>query len=152
MGPDLLRCAFVFGAALSIAISSRVAAQTASPDTPPPKFPAAAAFNAQTAPASARQQQGMVRITGGTYTIGSPAQHPLADRLAMPEHKVTIKSFRIDRTEVTNAQFAEFMNALPVKPSGTALGSKVSAANNPAEYRWMLLEFSSFRWAPIRSR
>ena len=36
----------------------------------------------------------MVRIPGGTYTIGSPAQHPLADRQAMPEHKVTVKPFR----------------------------------------------------------
>jgi iron(II)-dependent oxidoreductase len=130
-------------AALAIAFSSGVAAQPASPDTPPPKFPAAAAFTPQTAPASARQQQAMVRIPAGTYTIGSPAQHPLADRLAMPEHKVTIRSFRIDRTEVTNAQFAEFMNALPVKPTGTALGGKVGAANIPAEHRAMLLEFNS---------
>jgi iron(II)-dependent oxidoreductase len=118
-------------------------AQTASPDTPPPKFPAASAFTAQSAPLSARQQAGMVRIPGGVYTIGSPAQHPLADRLAMPEHKVTIKPFRIDRTEVTNAQFAEFLNALPVKPTGTALGGKVGAANIPAAYRPILLEFSS---------
>jgi iron(II)-dependent oxidoreductase len=118
-------------------------AQTASPDTPPPRFPQAAAFSPQAAPASARQQAAMVRIPGGTYTIGSPAQHPLADRLAMPEHKVTIRSFRLDRTEVTNAQFAEFLNALPVKPTGTALGGKVSAANVPAEHRAMLLEFSS---------
>ena len=130
-------------AALAIAFGSGVAAQPASPDTPPPKFPAAAAFTPQTAPASARQQQAMVRVPAGTYTIGSPAQHPLADRLAMPEQKVTIRSFRLDRTEVTNAQFAEFMNALPVKPTGTALGGKVSAANIPAEHRAMLLEFNS---------
>jgi formylglycine-generating enzyme required for sulfatase activity len=85
----------------------------------------------------------MVRIPAGTYTIGSPAQHPLADRLAMPEHKVTVKPFRLDRTEVTNAQFAEFLNALPVRPTGTALGGKVSAANIPREHHAMLLEFSS---------
>ena len=124
-------------------IGASAAAQTASPDTPPPKFPAASAFDPRAAPASARQQGTMVRIPAGTYTIGSPAQHPLADRLAMPEHRVAIKSFRIDRTEVTNAQFAEFLNALPVKPMGTALGSKVSAANIPREYHAMLLEFSS---------
>ena len=35
----------------------------------------------------------------------------------------------------------------PVKPIGTALGGKVSAANIPAEHRPMLLEFSS-RSAP----
>lgn len=128
---------------LLAAFASQAGAQTASPMTPPPKFPAAERFDAQRAPESARQQATMVRIPGGTYPIGSPAQHPLADRLAMPEHKVAIKAFRIDRTEVTNAQFAEFMNALPVKPAGIAPGGKVSGANIPAEYRWMLLEFSS---------
>jgi formylglycine-generating enzyme required for sulfatase activity len=99
---------------LALLLQASAGAQTASPDTPPPKSPAARAFSESIAPASARQHAGMVRIQGGTYTIGSRAQHPLADRLAMPEHKVTIRSFRLDRTEVTNAQFAEFLNALPV--------------------------------------
>jgi hypothetical protein len=75
---------------------SLFAALAASPDTLPPKFPAAAAFNAQTGSASARQQQSMARIPAGTYSIGSPAQHPLADRLARPEHKVAIKPDRGD--------------------------------------------------------
>ena len=118
-------------------------AQTASPDTPPPRFPPARPMSASTAPLSAEAQQRMVRVPGGTYVIGSPAQHPLADTLAMPEHKVTLKPFRIDRTEVTNAQFVEFLNALPAKPSGTAPGGKVSAANIPPELRPVLLEFSS---------
>jgi iron(II)-dependent oxidoreductase len=64
----------------------------------------------------------MVQIPGGVYVIGSPPQHPLANRAAIPEHRVTIKPFRIDRTEVTNAQFTEFLNALPVKPLGSARG------------------------------
>jgi formylglycine-generating enzyme required for sulfatase activity len=56
---------------------------------------------------------------------------------------VTIKAFKIDRTEVTNAQYAEFMNQLPVKPTGSAQGSKVSAANIPVEWHALLLEFST---------
>ena len=117
--------------------------QTASPMTPPPEFPRAAPYDAQRAPASARQQAAMVRIPGGTYTIGSPTQHPLANKAAMPQHQAELKPFRIDRTEVTNAQFAEFLNALPVKPTGTALGGKVSAANIPQAFHRVLLEFSS---------
>jgi formylglycine-generating enzyme required for sulfatase activity len=117
--------------------------QTASPMTPPPEFPRAAAFDAARAPASARQQAAMVAIAGGRYTIGSPAQHPLANKAAMPQHQVELKPFRIDRTEVSNAQFAEFLNALPVKPTGTALGGKVSAANIPQAFHRVLLEFSS---------
>ena len=120
-----------------------VAAQTASPLTPPPRFPQAAPFDAGTAPASARQKASMVRIPGGTYVIGSPPKHPLADPAAMPQHRVTIRAFRIDRTEVTNAQFAEFLNALPVKPTGTALGGKLSAENIAPADRPLLLEFSS---------
>jgi formylglycine-generating enzyme required for sulfatase activity len=119
------------------------AAQTASPMTPPPVFPQAAAFDPKVAVASARQNSAMVRIPGGTYTIGSPAQHPLANQAAMPEHKVELKPFRIDRTEVTNAHFAEFLNALPVKPTGTALGGKVRSANIPKTFHPVLLEFSS---------
>src|SRR4051812_27324190 len=139
-GPRMrLLCAVLI--VLLPALESR--AQTASPDTPPPRFPAARAFTADIAPASARQQQSMVRIRGGTYPVGSPATHPLADRLAMPAHTVTLKPFRLDRTEVTNAQFAEFLNALPLRPAGTALGGKVSAANIPREYHAVLLEFSS---------
>ena len=111
--------------------------------TPPPKFPAAASFDGQRAPLSARQQAAMARIAGGTYRIGSPPEHPLADRSAMPLHEVSLKPFRLDRAEVTNAQFAEFLNALPVKPSGSAPGGKVSAANIPQAWRAVLLEFSN---------
>lgn len=85
----------------------------------------------------------MIAIPGGSYTIGSPARHALANRAALPAHDVDLEAFRIDRTEVTNAQFAELLNALPLKPVGSALGGKVAAANIPAPYRAVLLEFSS---------
>jgi formylglycine-generating enzyme required for sulfatase activity len=129
--------------ALAATSIGQVVAQTASPMTPPPRFPLAAPFNVQAAPASARQQASMVQVAGGEYVIGSPAQHPLANPAAMPEHRVTIAPFRIDRTEVTNAQFAEFMNALPVKPLGTADGGKVTSANIAPADRPLFLEFSS---------
>jgi len=118
-------------------------AQTASPMTPPPRFPQAASFSPQAAPASASQHASMVRIPGGSYTIGSPAQHPLANRAAMPQHRVTIQPFRIDRTEVTNAQFAEYLNALPVKPIGAALGGRTKPENFALQDRRYFLEFSS---------
>jgi iron(II)-dependent oxidoreductase len=85
----------------------------------------------------------MVAIPGGRYTIGSPAQHALANKAAMPEHQVDIKPFRIDRTETTNAQFAEYLNALPVKPLGEALGGKVTSENFAPTQRPLFLEFSS---------
>ncbi|HJY78792.1 MAG TPA: SUMF1/EgtB/PvdO family nonheme iron enzyme [Burkholderiales bacterium] len=135
-----MRTIFALGATF---LTGAALAQTASPMTPPPEFPEAAPFNAGRAPASLRQRRAMVRIPGGIYTMGSPAQHPLANKAAMPEHRVELESFRIDRTEVTNAQFAEFLNALPVKPSGTALGGQVAPENIPKAFHPVLLEFSS---------
>lgn len=140
----LTAAAIVLAASLiATAWVAELAAQTASPSTPPPRFPQAARFDPQAAPASARQHESMVRIPAGTYPIGSPAQHPLANPAAMPAHRVTIKAFRIDRTEVTNAQFAEFLNALPAKPIGTALGGKVGPSNIAPAERPLFLEFSS---------
>ena len=85
----------------------------------------------------------MVRIPAGTYPIGSPANHSLANCEAMPAHRVTVRAFLIDRTEVTNAQYAEFLNALPVKPYGTALGGRVGPNNIAPPDRALFLEFSS---------
>jgi hypothetical protein len=126
-----------------LGLMATAAAQTASPDTPPPRFPEAAPFDARTAPASARQQASMVPIGAGEYPIGAPSNHPLADRAAMPAHRVAINAFKIDRTEVTNEQFAEFLNALPVKPLGVAEGGKVGSDNIPREGHAIFLEFSS---------
>jgi iron(II)-dependent oxidoreductase len=74
----------------------------------------------------------MVRIPGGVYRIGAPGE----------EHRVELRAFRIGRTEVTNAQFAEFLNALPVKPAGTARGGQVRAGNFAGD-RTLFLEQSS---------
>lgn len=133
----------IAAALIFLSMLGAASAQTASPSTPPPAFPRAAPFEAGSAPASAKQHAGMVRIAAGEYPIGSPPGHPLADEAATPAHRVSNSAFFIDRTEVTNAQFAEFLNALPVKPAGTAEGGKVGRANIPADWHAMLLEFSS---------
>ncbi len=128
---------------LLLGVRDSAGAQAASPSTPPPQFPLAATFDPSTSPASAAQRSAMVVIPGATYLIGSPDNHALANKAATPAHRIMIRTFRIDRTEVTNAQFAEFMNALPVKPTGTALGGKVGPANIAPAHRSLFLEFSS---------
>lgn len=50
---------------------------------------------------------GMVWITGGTFTMGDDDERP-EERSA---HPVTVSGFWIDRHEVTNAQFARFIDA-----------------------------------------
>jgi formylglycine-generating enzyme required for sulfatase activity len=53
---------------------------------------------------------GMVWIPGGTFTMGSePGPGVRPDE--SPPHRVRVKGFWIDRTEVTNRQFAEFVKA-----------------------------------------
>lgn len=132
-----------FALLAALFVPSSLMAQTASPDTPPPAFPQAAKFDRTMHPASAVQHAAMVAIPAGDYPIGSPARHALANRAAMPAHELSLRAFKIDRTEVTNAQFVEFLNALPVKAMGTALGGKVTADNIAPPDRALFLEFSS---------
>ena len=47
----------------------------------------------------------LVSIPGGTFRMGRD-NGPLQET---PEHKVTVQPFRMDRTEVTNAEYAEFV-------------------------------------------
>ncbi len=55
-----------------------------------------------------RDTQGMVRIQGGEFWMGIQDER-FAD--AQPVHRVRVKSFWIDATEVTNAAFARFVTA-----------------------------------------
>jgi len=53
----------------------------------------------------------MVYVPGGTFMMGSDDSDEDADDDEKPQHEVTLDSFWIDRTEVTNAQFAAFVAA-----------------------------------------
>jgi formylglycine-generating enzyme required for sulfatase activity len=53
-------------------------------------------------------EPGMVRLPGGTFTMGS--DRGLADE--RPPHPVTLKPFWIDRRGVTHAEFAAFLQKL----------------------------------------
>jgi formylglycine-generating enzyme required for sulfatase activity len=53
--------------------------------------------------------QGMVLIKGGEYMMGAADKEGRPDEY--PAHKVSVSSFWIDITEVTNAQFKKFVDA-----------------------------------------
>jgi iron(II)-dependent oxidoreductase len=57
---------------------------------------------------SLASEAGMVRLPGGTFTMGSD-RGPADER---PAHPVTVKPFWIDRLPVTNAAFAAFLQRL----------------------------------------
>ena len=63
----------------------------------------------------------MVALPGGTYVIGTndgPSD-------ARPAHEVQLTPFRIDATEVTNAEFARFLGTLDVRVVGDAQAGRV---------------------------
>jgi formylglycine-generating enzyme required for sulfatase activity len=51
----------------------------------------------------------MVWVAGGTFRMGADNDQALPDEY--PKHLVTVSGFWIDRTEVTNAEFAAFVRA-----------------------------------------
>ncbi len=83
-----------------------------------------------------RTKREMVLIEGGTFTMGSNN----AGEEQKGEHKVTVPSFYIDKYEVTNAEYAEFIKA--TGKSAPAIDSAVKGSywqpwngNNPPSGR-----------------
>jgi len=58
---------------------------------------------------TAKSPEGMVWIPGGTFVMGGVGELARADEL--PQHRVRVTGFWIDRTEVTNRQFRKFVEA-----------------------------------------
>jgi formylglycine-generating enzyme required for sulfatase activity len=55
---------------------------------------------------------GMVEIPAGTYLVGNvPSAKPEDDCFQIPEQRVAVAAFAIDRCEVSNAQYAAFCRA-----------------------------------------
>lgn len=88
------------------------------------------------APLSAAANQRMVEISAGTYPVGSAAGRPDA----RPAHRLSLRAFAIDRTEVTNAQFAEYLNALELGVRADFAYSEARPRHFDEATRWELLE------------
>ena len=75
-----------------------------------------AAFG-QAKPGKRLEPQGMVWIAGGEFDMGAvvngqgSAEIPMASNDAGPIHRVRVDGFWMDKTEVTNEQFAKFVTA-----------------------------------------
>jgi len=74
----------------------------------------------------------MVQIPGGTFKMGRNDGQP-AEK---PEHSVTVAAFSIDKTEVTNAEYAQFVAATDyVAPKNWSNKQPVPGTeNNPVSY------------------
>src|SRR5204862_6791604 len=64
--------------------------------------------------AKSRDQQtgpGLVFVQGGTFTMGQTEEDVMGDWSNVPK-RVTVPSFYIDRTEVSNVQYREYLHWL----------------------------------------
>jgi formylglycine-generating enzyme required for sulfatase activity len=69
------------------------------------------AFASAAGAAESRELTEMVRIPAGPFLMGSN-DGPEDER---PQHRITLAEFMIDRTPVTNRQFAQFLNGVGIK-------------------------------------
>ena len=75
----------------------------------------------------------MVLIPGGTFDMGSDAGHD--DE--MPVHTVTLKPFLLDRHEVTNRQFADFVEAIHYRTEAERTGGAWCYLRGESDFRFV---------------
>ena len=118
-------------------------AVSCSPAAPPAPLPASAATAPPTAPATTNQPhdagappeppaaslpprplpeipEDMLPVAGGEFVMGSDNEGELDER---PAHRVTVATFLLDRTEVTNAAYGECVRAGACKAPQNVAGS-----------------------------
>lgn len=90
-----------------ILLSSFMASCSEEPQKPSSRAPSAPP------PGKIEEKDGMVLLRGGTYLRGNNTPPGNGDHYPEegPAHKVEVSSFWIDKYEVTNAQFKEFVDA-----------------------------------------
>ena len=81
----------------------------------------------------------MIRIRGGEFLMGSDRGMPGET----PAHRVRVDDFYLDETEVTNAQFAKFVEATGYITESERQGS--SGVFDPAAHGWNLVEGADWR-------
>lgn len=96
-------CALLVGcddgneAAPPVAVAEPATAEVAPPTTPPAPRPASI--------------EEWVTIPGGEFVMGGSESDPFARPDEFPQHRVRINGFEMKATEVTNAEFREFVEA-----------------------------------------
>ncbi len=92
---------------------------TATP-APPTAGPVLAAGAVTTSPKDGMQ---MVYVPAGEFLMGSAAYDTEAENDEKPQHRVTLDAYWIDKTEVTNAQFARFVSETKYVTDGEKAGT-----------------------------
>ncbi len=124
-------------APIAAAVLAAAAPATAA-STPPPDFRhlSPAPLAPDTAPHSHAAARAMLSVPAGAYVLGRE-DGPVDER---PRHRVELGAFRIDRTEVTNAAFAEYLNALDLRVLEPFEGGEARPRRVAPEEAGLLLE------------
>jgi formylglycine-generating enzyme required for sulfatase activity len=75
----------------------------------------------------------MVRIPGGTFTMGSSKDEPERDESESPQHQVTVSTFFMGRYPVTQAQWRAVANLPQIKQDLEPAPSHFTGDNRPVE-------------------
>jgi formylglycine-generating enzyme required for sulfatase activity len=94
-------------------------------------------------------QPDMVRVNGGTFTMGCiEGRDKGCNTTVQPAHEVTLSTFFMGKYEVTNAEFAIFLNDISDNPT------RINYPRDPVEeHQWGLqkiTENATTRWAPAK--
>jgi len=92
-----------------------------------------------------------VDIPSGTFTMGSPTTEVNHESDEV-EHQVTLSAFRMSKYEITNAQYAAFLNAKSIGSNGKyAAGAYPTQTLILACNSWGLwgLTYTSSKWVPV---
>jgi gamma-glutamyl hercynylcysteine S-oxide synthase len=123
--------------ARSVVTLAVVAALPARADAPPDfSTLAAGAPSLTAAPVSIAANDGMLSVPAGSWTIGRDD----AAKDQRPAHTVSLAAFRIDATEVTNAAFAEYLNALSLGVGADFAGGEAGSAGLSQEILALVAE------------
>lgn len=93
----------------------------------------------------------LVNIPSGTFTMGSPTTEVNhgSDEV---EHQVTLSAFRMSKYEITNAQYAAFLNTKNIGGTGLyaagAYPTKTLIYASSGSYYWGL-EYTGSQWVPV---
>jgi formylglycine-generating enzyme required for sulfatase activity len=90
----------------------------------------------------------MVTVNGGTFNMGCTSEQSTCDSDESPVHTVTVDGFKISKYEITNQQYADFMNAIGASSDGSYSGTEYLDMN----YSDCQIEYSGGQFAPISGK
>ena len=90
----------------------------------------------------------LVSIPAGTFTMGSPSNEPNRGSIET-QHSVTLSAFRMSKYEITNAQYAAFLNAKGIGTNGLyAAGAYPTQELIYSNSSWGLT-YTANKWKPV---